>query len=147
MAEGMIQPDVIAAARIRAELRVAVVDCRERGLHHAAKWAAEQLQGVQVDGSGPGPSSRGGQAPTSSAPAPEPDSDQYQLAKTLFDVRDYRRAAHALHGTRGPKALFLRCYALYLAGEKRRDEERVEQVIIRGPRLMLCASFRCSRTI
>ena len=40
--------------------------------------------------------------------------------------QEYRRAAHTLKGLGGPKTLFLRSYATYLAGEKRRDEERLE---------------------
>ena len=44
-----------------------------------------------------------------------------------FDFsQEYRRAAHILRGTQNSKAVFLRCYALYLAGEKRKEEERIE---------------------
>ncbi|KAJ6809754.1 anaphase-promoting complex subunit 8 [Iris pallida] len=52
--------------------------------------------------------------------------DSYLLAKSYFDCREYRRAAHALRGQNGKKAVFLRCYALYLAGEKRKEEEMIE---------------------
>lgn len=41
-------------------------------------------------------------------------------------VQEYRRAAHVLKGLGGAKTLFLRSYATYLAGEKRKDEERLE---------------------
>ena len=40
--------------------------------------------------------------------------------------QEYRRAAHALRGTSGARAVFLRGYSRYLAGERRREEERVE---------------------
>ena len=40
--------------------------------------------------------------------------------------QEYRRAAHVLRGAAGARALFLRGYARYLAGERRREEERVE---------------------
>lgn len=43
-------------------------------------------------------------------------------------LQEYRRAAFVLLGVRGPKALFLRNYALYLAGEKRK-----EWVMMRAP--------------
>eukprot|EP00897_Mesotaenium_endlicherianum_P009716 jgi/Mesen1/8773/ME000524S08071 len=56
----------------------------------------------------------------------EEEADVYLLAKSFFDMREYRRAAHALRDTQGKKALFLRCYSLYLAGEKRKEEEVVE---------------------
>lgn len=42
------------------------------------------------------------------------DDDILSLAKSFFDVREYRRAAHALRGVAGQKAVFLRCYATYL---------------------------------
>ncbi|PKA64393.1 Anaphase-promoting complex subunit 8 [Apostasia shenzhenica] len=56
----------------------------------------------------------------------EVNSDAYLLAKTYFDCREYRRAANVLTKQTGRKAAFLRCYALYLAGEKRKEEERIE---------------------
>jgi anaphase-promoting complex subunit 8 len=42
---------------------------------------------------------------------------------TLADLplQEYRRAAHALQDVPGVKALFLRCYSLYLAGERARE--------------------------
>lgn len=42
------------------------------------------------------------------------DTDFYLLAKSYFDCREYKRAAHVLRDQIGRKSLFLRCYALYL---------------------------------
>lgn len=58
------------------------------------------------------------------------DSDIYLLAKSYFDCREYRRAAHVLRDQTGKKAVFLRCYSLYLAGQKRKEEEMIE---LEGP--------------
>ncbi|CAI7819961.1 unnamed protein product [Closterium sp. NIES-53] len=44
----------------------------------------------------------------------EEDSDEVLFARALFNVREFRRAAHVLEGVGGRRALFLRCYALYL---------------------------------
>jgi hypothetical protein len=44
----------------------------------------------------------------------EEDDDLLLLAKAFFDMREYRRAAHALQGSTHKKAFFLRCYATYL---------------------------------
>ncbi len=44
----------------------------------------------------------------------------------VLSAQEYRRAAHVLKGLGGAKTLFLRSYATYLAGEKRKDEERLE---------------------
>lgn len=54
-----------------------------------------------------------------STPIPDDDAfdsggDKYLLAKTYFDCREYRRAAHVLQNQVGRKAVFLRCYALYM---------------------------------
>lgn len=42
------------------------------------------------------------------------EGDFYLLAKSYFDCREYRRAAHVLRDQTGKKAIFMRCYALYL---------------------------------
>lgn len=42
------------------------------------------------------------------------NGDFYLLAKSYFDCREYRRAAHALQDQTSKKSVFLRCYALYL---------------------------------
>jgi hypothetical protein len=52
-------------------------------------------------------------------PIPDDDAfdtggDKYLLAKTYFDCRENRRAAHVLQNQGGRKAVFLRCYALYM---------------------------------
>jgi len=52
-------------------------------------------------------------------PIPDDDAfdsggDKYLLAKTYFDCREYRRAAHVLQKQVGRKTVFLRCYALYM---------------------------------
>ena len=42
------------------------------------------------------------------------DGDFYLLAKTYFDCREYKRAAHVLRDQIGKKSMFLSCYALCL---------------------------------
>lgn len=48
------------------------------------------------------------------------------LARSYVDLREFRRAAHALEGCKGSHALFVRKYSLYMAGEKRKEEELQE---------------------
>ena len=104
---------------VRRELRAAVHDTRRRGLLYATKWAAEQLAGLppaQAEGAW-------------EAPVPA-DPDVLQLARSYFDLKEYRRAAHVLstapdpqlRAPQGPHG-FLRIYALYLAGEKQKEED------------------------
>eukprot|EP00250_Pteridium_aquilinum_P025082 c3012_g1_i1 orf=380-2110(+) len=130
----------------RLELRCAIRQLRERGLYAASKWAAEQLIGLPDDARASGPSSvmfspekssskkvsRKKEAVTVESvnmlveEEEEEDEDIFLLAKSYFDMREYRRAAHVLNGVTGKKPLFLRWYATYLAGEKRKEEEIIE---------------------
>lgn len=130
----------------RRELRCAIKQLRERGLYTASKWAAEQLIGLPDDARMPGPSSvmftpekasskkvsRKKEAVVAESgnmlveEEDDEEDDIFLLAKSYFDMREYRRAAHVLNGVPGKKPLFLRCYATYLAGEKRKEEEIIE---------------------
>lgn len=141
----------------RNELRLAIRQLSNRGLYSASKWAAEQLLGIEQDPAKFTPSHTRFQRGSSSirrrfrtddatstpspgisyvsTPVPEEDddavdSDFYLLAKSYFDCKEYKRAAHVLRDQTGRKAVFLRCYALYLAGEKRKEEEIIE---LEGP--------------
>ncbi|KAB1202423.1 Anaphase-promoting complex subunit 8 [Morella rubra] len=140
----------------RTELRTAIHQLSDRGLYSASKWAAEQLLGIEQDPAKFTPANTRFQRGSSSicrrfrtnevtstpiagvsyvsTPVMEEDDmvdgDFYLLAKSYFDCREYRRAAHVLRDQTGKKSVFLRCYALYLAGEKRKEEEMIE---LEGP--------------
>ena len=92
-------------------------------------------------------------APSSDVSAADAaEADVVMLAKAYFDVNEFKRAAHALRGARGSCGRFLRwwaaCpppnlrrtaprarsprlggrrYSLFLAGEKRKEEELLEE--------------------
>ncbi|KAL5129691.1 Anaphase-promoting complex subunit 8 [Glycine soja] len=140
----------------RSELRIAIRQLGDRCLYSASKWAAEQLVGIEADNAKFTPSNTRFHRGSSSirrkyrthetavtpvvgvsydaTPVLEEDElvdgDFYLLAKSYFDCREYKRAAHVLRDQMGRKSVFLRCYALYLAGEKRKDEETIE---LEGP--------------
>ncbi|KAL6183203.1 hypothetical protein ACLB2K_044614 [Fragaria x ananassa] len=140
----------------RIELRAAIRQLTDRCLYAASKWAGEQLVGIEHDPAKFTPANTRFQRGSSSirrrfrttdvistpiagvsyvsTPIMEEDEivdgDFYLLAKSYFDCREYRRAAHALRDQGGKKSVFLRCYALYLAGEKRKEEELME---LEGP--------------
>lgn len=50
-------------------------------------------------------------------------TDKEILAKTFFDCHEYDRCAYLLRDTTTPLGLFLKLYALYISGEKKREEE------------------------
>ncbi|GAB5360647.1 hypothetical protein AAMO2058_000645000 [Amorphochlora amoebiformis] len=138
--------------RLKLELRQATRELSERGLYHAAKWAGELVseinEGSQSDedededededddfGQDRKKPSRMRKETPNPKPKPvarrlidpveesDAESDSVALAKTYFDLREYARAARTLRKYNGPRALFLRCYAMYLAGEKTKVEE------------------------
>lgn len=80
---------------MQEQLRSAVLALNMRGLHQAAKWAAEQLTGLDVNCDAPlvDPSSLQGRLLCKRF---SDCSDRYLLAKTFFDVGEYQRAAHVL---------------------------------------------------
>ncbi|KAG2494351.1 hypothetical protein HYH03_007408 [Edaphochlamys debaryana] len=143
---GASVPSPATPSDIAAELTQAVHDLNARGLFQAAQWAAEQLVGLELHdshaasssgawhqrhgvagfGDAGGPGSRSW--PTA-GPSPDPDEwhPQYLLARCYFQNKEFRRAAHALTGLHGPLPTFLRLHATLLAGEKRKEEERIER--------------------
>ncbi|XP_019449294.1 PREDICTED: anaphase-promoting complex subunit 8-like isoform X2 [Lupinus angustifolius] len=128
----------------RSELRIAVRQLSDRCLYSASKWAAEQLVGIEQDPAKFTPTNTRFQRGSSSirrkyrthdmtatpiagvsyvaTPVMEEDElvdgDFYLLAKSYFDCREYKRAAHVLRDQTGRKSVFLRCYALYLKGSE-----------------------------
>lgn len=127
----------MSADEARIALRSAVRELSERGLRLSAKWAAEQLFGLPPEAPSDREMGDGGSCsaapmsqdePVPALPAPaEGEEDAVLLAKSYFDVNEFRRAAHVLRGARGGCGRFLRWYALFLAGEKRQAEEAAEE--------------------
>lgn len=118
-------------------LSQATVELSGRGLVCAAKWMAEQ--DLHVD------STLQNSLPISpSTPSPKPNSQDFKLfnlAKCMFQCREYDRVAHLLQGLTNKKCIFMRLYAKYLvqktaflllksvinqAGEKRKNEDVVD---------------------
>ncbi|RUP48627.1 anaphase promoting complex subunit 8 [Jimgerdemannia flammicorona] len=144
-----MQPNI---AEIKYLLRDAVVQCSERALYFGAKWyprisnlpaslwlqyltfflsarAAEALSGI--DNTLVTVTSLGtpiaGASHSYSVESPPPltdlEYDKYLLAKTYFELKEFDRASHALIGCNESRSRFLRLYAKFLAGEKRKEEE------------------------
>eukprot|EP01006_Ploeotia_vitrea_P011532 TRINITY_DN30710_c0_g1_i1.p1 TRINITY_DN30710_c0_g1~~TRINITY_DN30710_c0_g1_i1.p1 ORF type:complete len:551 (+),score=45.36 TRINITY_DN30710_c0_g1_i1:95-1747(+) len=112
--------------QIQCELQHAYNQCSERGLIHTAKWCAEQLVGLN-DTDVVAAAQR---ASSTSLPAPEEidprEQNLFLLAKSVFDLKEYTRCFHFLRNATSKKGLFLKYYALYMAGEKRKEEQTLE---------------------
>lgn len=122
------RPSLPSATQVRNELAKAVADLSFRELASSAQWAAELSVALPSD---PDDTLRLPDSACSNITSAKLYS-HLMLAKSYFSMREYSRAAHALQGVKDlhmyPAALFLRLYALYLAGEKRREEEAMEVV-------------------
>jgi anaphase-promoting complex subunit 8 len=118
----------------RLQLRKASLECHRRGLKIASLWAAEQLCGLPAESS-------------TAATASELDSLDNNTtnieiyASSLFQMGEYSRCIHTLSaiassstmtdfGTVHPPrtdltsmGIYLRSFAMYLQGERRKDEE------------------------
>jgi Anaphase promoting complex subunit 8 / Cdc23 len=145
---------------VKNELQAATTILMERGLKLAAKWTVEQWMGLPVtldNQDAANESNHHHPAAPSSADASQmfPDvawresSPHAYYAKTLMDLGEYGHAAAALSQPGAskdlvdrssmppplpdlsPAAAYLRAYCLYMAGERRKDEDgqHVEQLL------------------
>lgn len=118
---------------IRAELLQATSILSLRGLKLAAKWAAEQMVGIPM-----GTPGRLDLLPSKNKLAKEWSqlTEQDWYAKSLLELGEYLHAAAALSepttdATRmmppvesiSSFGIYLRAYCLYMAGERRKEEE------------------------
>ncbi|KAH8068690.1 hypothetical protein JL721_6551 [Aureococcus anophagefferens] len=130
------------------ELRRAIPILREHGLKKSACFCAEQLVGLAgggMDCASPSSAAASSGVATLRALEAEPVTDAFMLASSFFELGEYARCAVALCGVEtggGPlpaaacaaapapdaaaRDVFHWAYALYLAGEKRREEEICE---------------------
>lgn len=118
-----------SADTIRSELRHAIAILSHRCLKLSARWASEQLIGLP-------PSSSNVENPL---PTPQTATDVELYAKSLLELGEYAHAAAVLSKSNqdvtamtppvsdlSSFGVYLRAYAMYLAGERRKEEEMVE---------------------
>ncbi|PIA16182.1 TPR-like protein [Coemansia reversa NRRL 1564] len=136
----------VDTAQIRSKLQEAVEECTTRGLLFAAKWAAEQLCSLSINKT----SSTELPVPLSLSSLSREEEKQFNndseqksserlakwsmqdtqerdrvvLAKCMFDLREFDRAAFCLEKCMGPRAMFLRLYSRFLSRERRAGEAR-----------------------
>jgi len=112
---------------VRSELRNAVATLSHFCLKLAARWASEQLIGLPSD------------SHVDPLPSPQAATDVELYAKSLMELGEYAHAAAVLSKSNqdvttmtpplpdlSPFGIYLRAYAMYLAGERRKEEEFVE---------------------
>ncbi|QPG77069.1 hypothetical protein FOA43_004467 [Brettanomyces nanus] len=111
---------------LRNSLLEAATVLADLHLYQASKWAAEALNGMS-------PLTQEqifalSQTKHSSAkksnqldPVQLKDAERILLASSYFNCKEFDRCGHVLKGCKSNKAVFLRLYAMYLSGEKRKQ--------------------------
>jgi anaphase-promoting complex subunit 8 len=75
-----------------------------------------------------GGESIGGPLQPSHSPQFQEELCSYYYALSLHRLGEFRRAAHTLTNCHSQEACFLRCYSLYLAGEKEKEDGKVDAI-------------------
>ncbi|KAI8069402.1 putative cell division cycle [Gongronella butleri] len=114
--------------RFKRQLQEAIVVCSDRCLYHATKWAGEILDGLQEDKLDQSnqfehQQSHAADYDASLPPFNELQYNKYQYAKSLFHMRQFDNVSFILRDQTNPRLRFLRLYAKYLGGEKRKEEQ------------------------
>ncbi|XP_065919485.1 cell division cycle protein 23 homolog [Dysidea avara] len=106
---------------IKQDLIRVYVESSARGLVHSAHWSIELANSIEVKCTQmPSMIELSGDEVT--------EASQLMLGKSLYDTREYRRAASSLEKCNSTKATFLRLYALYMAGEKNKEDNLVDAI-------------------
>ncbi|PWA01269.1 hypothetical protein BB558_002636 [Smittium angustum] len=135
----------------RTKLRQAITDCLDRGLIQSAKWAAEQLNYIEINQKNDiefqnwineeksiiNPNILKTNHSYTEEPqndidmAKESDSfedqelDLYLLAKTSFDLREFAKTHYLLCNSKSNKSKFLRWFSLFLEIEKKETSKLI----------------------
>ncbi|ORX92888.1 anaphase-promoting complex subunit Apc8 [Basidiobolus meristosporus CBS 931.73] len=112
-------------AIIRNQLREGVRRCGERGLFHSTKWYLLGLEETEPINIGDFPFLDLNTLELAESEVfQEPQvADRYQLAKSYFDLREFDRCSYTLRDASDNKSRFLKLYAKYLSGEKKKEEK------------------------
>lgn len=104
------------------ELRKAILELDARCLWASSKWCAELLNDIGHD-----LVANRGQPEEAPQTLPYPAfTSDILVAKAYFQVKEFLRSAHVIKDNKSAHGLFLRVYAKYIAGERSKQEARVE---------------------
>ncbi|KAK9450490.1 anaphase promoting complex subunit 8 [Limtongia smithiae] len=129
---------------LRRNLVAAYSVLTSRCLYESAKWATEAVVGIgklpgdtvnlnddfEDDDAMDQSDSDDPPMPPDFEAMPRAEMYRYNMAKACFDCREYDRAARYLDKCVSPKCIFLRLYARYISGEKKKEEQ---SEVILGP--------------
>ncbi|CAH1991216.1 unnamed protein product [Acanthoscelides obtectus] len=98
---------------VKKDLTKGIHECSQRGLYHSVKWLSEinyALKHISI--------------PREEMPEFEDNTDdeleEFLLAKSFLDLKEYDRCAHFVKNCSKPKPRFLYFYSRYLSNEKKK---------------------------
>jgi anaphase-promoting complex subunit 8 len=104
---------------VKKDIYRGIDECNKRGLCQSAKFLAELNHGLKA----PQPVDFNSNKNTGIS---DEDYDDYQLAKSYFDNREYDRASYFTKTSTSPVPKFLHLYSNYMAKEKKRLDNMTE---------------------
>ncbi|XP_017778354.1 PREDICTED: cell division cycle protein 23 homolog [Nicrophorus vespilloides] len=105
---------------VKRDLLKGIRECSERGLHFSVKWLAElnyAIKHVKLDAADYAVDSG----------LLDDDLDNYTLAKSYFDIKEYDRSAYFVRDCSQPKCRFIYFYASYLSIEKKKLDSMTDK--------------------
>lgn len=120
----MAEDEAVAPSlcKLKEGLLLSYVECAHRGLLYSAHWAIELADSIE------GADEVALPEPSHSVLYNAGECVRYSLGKSQFALREFRRAAHTLRGCCSDEGFFLRCYCLYLAGEKDKEDNSLDVI-------------------
>ncbi|XP_052866586.1 cell division cycle protein 23 homolog [Anopheles cruzii] len=116
----------VELTQVKQDIVVGIVECQNRGLVQCAKWLAELNHGLsdtQVD-------VKSSQCEHLHTGIAAKEYDDYALAKSYFDVREYDRSAYFTRNSSSPVPKFLHMYATYKSKEKKRLDNMSDSSVV-----------------
>lgn len=123
----MIQNDIfsINLSQVKQDIHLGIHECQKRGLYQSTKFLAELNHGFQTSFTPPANLNP-------YAGISVNDLDNYLLARSYVDCREYERAAHFTQNCESPVPKFVHLYASYMAKEKKKLDDMVDTSAVNG---------------
>ncbi|CCH40638.1 Anaphase-promoting complex subunit 8 [Wickerhamomyces ciferrii] len=115
--------------QLRSHLRSSISTLSSLKLYQAAKWSAEALNGMKIDDDEESDVDLIQDEETTPIPTiyqirlNSKDHDQFELAKTYFDCKEFDRCYTILKNSTNSNCIFLKLYSLLISGDLKREQE------------------------
>lgn len=117
----------IKLSEVKQDLIIGIIECNKRGLIQSAKFLTELNHGLKnID------VKLNLAASNTFSGITDDEYDDYCLAKSYYDCREYDRAAYFIQSSVSPVPKFLNYYCTYMAKEKKRLDNMPDTTSLSG---------------